>query len=182
MSTGFLAFLALPFVAIALGVWALRPQLLDLQGSSLKLVLLALVAAPVAVGLELLVHGAVTYRTTGRRPGGVTLDRFWGNGLSITDYLLLAAVVVGEELIYRQIWIVVLMDSFALPMLAALAVSSVLYGLNHMAFGPTSVVSKTLAGLIFGGLFLASGSLWPPLLAHALSNVLIFGAAGRGGS
>jgi membrane protease YdiL (CAAX protease family) len=44
-----------------------------------------------------------------------------------------------------------------------------------MAFGRVAVVSKTASGLVYGGLYLlGGGSLWPPVVAHGLQNVILF--------
>ena len=46
------------------------------------------------------------------------------------------------------------------------------FGLLHWPQGSWGVVGTTLAGLMFSAVFLVTGSIWPPLAAHALFNLL----------
>jgi hypothetical protein len=52
--------------------------------------------------------------------------------------------------------------------LRALAVSSLLFGLEHHLW-----LAGVLAGLAYGALYRRSGSLWPPIAAHAVTNLLL---------
>ncbi|MDP2954843.1 MAG: CPBP family intramembrane metalloprotease [Longimicrobiales bacterium] len=87
---------------------------------------------------------------------------------------LSAAAGVGEELAYR---------GYVIPVLAGLlgpggaaALSSVVFGVLHAYQGPLGMArTAALGGLLAWG-FLASGSLWPPIAAHALLDVVL-GAA-----
>jgi hypothetical protein len=181
VSTPFLATLVLPYLVVALAVLALRPGLLSLRPAPALGFAAAVLLVPVALGLEYGLHAFVAWRASGRRPGGITVPRFWRRGPSPTGYLLLALVVVGEELLYRQVWIGALHGSFGLALPLALAVSALAYGLNHLAFGVTSVVAKTLTGLLYGGLYLLGGqSVWLPIVTHGLQNLALFGLAKDG--
>lgn len=79
--------------------------------------------------------------------------------------LLLLAVggAIAEELLFRA----------ALVPLLGLFGSALAFGLLHVS-GPDTyfgwMLSATLMGLVFGALFLGSGSLWPAILAHAAIN------------
>jgi membrane protease YdiL (CAAX protease family) len=82
--------------------------------------------------------------------------------------LLPAALV--EELLFR---------SLPLGGLGWLAPPSVLlwplalaFGLLHWTQGSWGLIGTTLAGIAFSWLFLATGSLWTPLAAHYVVNVL----------
>lgn len=87
---------------------------------------------------------------------------------------LSVAAGVGEELTYR---------GYVIPVLAGLlgpagaaAVSSVVFGVLHAYQGPLGMArTAALGGLLAWG-FLASGSLLPPIAAHALLDVVL-GAA-----
>jgi CAAX prenyl protease-like protein len=85
-----------------------------------------------------------------------------------------AVVPVMEELFWRSFilrWID-RGDFFRLApaaaSLRALLVSSLLFGLEHDLW-----FAGLLAGLAYGGLYRRSGSLWPPIAAHALTNLLL---------
>lgn len=76
----------------------------------------------------------------------------------------------GEEMAYR---------GYVIPMLApmlgvggAVAVSSGVFGLMHAYQGWVGVARTALMGGVMAGGYLMSGSLWPPVVAHAIFDVL----------
>jgi membrane protease YdiL (CAAX protease family) len=78
---------------------------------------------------------------------------------------------VGEELAYRGYVISVLAG--LLGPVGAAVLSSVVFGVLHAYQGPLGVArTAALGGLLAWG-FLASGSLWPPIAAHALLDVVL---------
>jgi membrane protease YdiL (CAAX protease family) len=175
VSTPFLLFLALPFVVVALAVAAARPDLLALRGASPSLLLLAALLAPVALAVEYLIHGIATYETGGKFLRAVTMQRFWQGALSPVDCMLLGVVVVGEEFFFRAVWLGTLHGLDGFPAALALLFSSVVYGLNHLAYGRVSVAAKTSSGFIYGGIYLLGGeSLWLPVITHGLQNLILF--------
>lgn len=176
VSTPFLFFLALPFVVVSLASAAIRPEAFVLRGvPPLLLLALAVLLAPVALAVEYLLHALMTYEPGGKLLRRVTMQRFWQGRLSPVDGVLLGIVVVGEEFFFREIWLGMLNQSLGLPAMLALLLSSAAYGFNHLAFGRISVISKTASGLIYGGLYLLGGqSLWLPVVAHGVQNVILF--------
>jgi len=175
VSTPFLFYLAFPFVAVSLAVWATRPGALALRGTSAPLLVVAVLLAPVALAVEYLIHALATYERGAKLLRGVTMQRFWQGGLSPVDCVLLGVVVVGEEFFFREVWLGTLHDSHGFAAALALLLSSVVYGCNHLAYGPVSVASKTASGLIYGGLYLLGGkSLWLPVVTHGLQNIILF--------
>lgn len=55
----------------------------------------------------------------------------------------------------------------------ALIATSALFGLGHVWGGPTAALDSGLHALVLGGLYLAAGrNLWPPLVAHGVSNTV----------
>ena len=75
-----------------------------------------------------------------------------------------------EELLYRGFlffWI----GRFTPHALVAVIVSAVLFGAAHAYQGPGGVVGTALLGAGLGGLYLATGSLWPPIAVHALIDL-----------
>ena len=99
-------------------------------------------AAPV---LEL----AATYaaaRVRGRRVSGVRLHQGWTarGGLALVGALVAG---VAEEAIFRGVGLYLLVHPLAVPVVAAVAVTAVGYGLNHLYFGWSTVAQKTLTGV-----------------------------------
>lgn len=85
-----------------------------------------------------------------------------------------AVVPLMEELFWRS-FVMRWVDRTDFPALApaaaslrSLAVSSLLFGLEHHLW-----LAGVLAGLAYGELYRRSGSLWPPIAAHALTNLLL---------
>lgn len=174
MSTTFLAFLCLPYMVLVIAVWLLRPTFFSFQPTSWTLLGIAAICAPVALLVEYAVQLIASYRQRGLNLRTITLPSFWRVRLTYTDYLLLGAIVIGEELFYRQIWLGGLQTAFSWPLLWAVAVSSLVYGLNHLAFGRLAVLSKTITGAIYASLYVLGGSVWLPIVTHGLQNALLF--------
>ena len=84
-------------------------------------------------------------------------------GVSIT-----AGIV--EEIVYRGfvLWYLALV----MPLWAAVVVSSVAFGLGHSYQGTSGVARVTAVGLAFGVFYVFTGSIWLPILAHAIVDVL----------
>lgn len=83
--------------------------------------------------------------------------------------LVAAAAGFGEELMFRglvQGWLAEAIGAPAGPWIA-LGIASLVFGVFHW-LNATYAVLAALAGLYFGWLLIATGSLWPPIVAHAL--------------
>lgn len=176
-----LPWLVVPLAVLVLAAWMARPPLLrlsvDLPWPGLAL---ALAAVPVAFFLEYLVTAAATYRPGMRFFRTMALQPLWQGRLRAQDHAYLVLIAVGEELVYRQIWLSSLIATFGLSAPVALLLSSIAYGLNHLYFGPVAVVTKSLMGLIYGGLFLYGGhNIWLPMIAHVLQNSLLLALTAR---
>jgi membrane protease YdiL (CAAX protease family) len=94
-------------------------------------------------------------------------ERRWFAAISITSG-------VCEEVLCRGFLIGFLMrmpGGLHLPMSVALVLSAVFFGLNHIYQGKAGLISTTLGGLAFGGLFLLTGSLLLPMLFHAAADL-----------
>ncbi|MXX37031.1 MAG: CPBP family intramembrane metalloprotease [Gemmatimonadetes bacterium] len=79
-----------------------------------------------------------------------------------------------EELLWRCYLISYTTDILNMPAQYAIAISSVAFGVNHIAYGLANVLSKTLFGVILSLLYLASGSLLPCILCHQVFNLMVF--------
>ncbi len=78
----------------------------------------------------------------------------------------------GEELAYRGYAIpAVIVAGGSAP--AALAVTSVAFAVLHSYQGVLGVVRTGVIGVIMGMVFLHTGSLWPPMVAHVLIDLAV---------
>ncbi|MFQ5983023.1 MAG: CPBP family intramembrane glutamic endopeptidase [Woeseiaceae bacterium] len=84
-------------------------------------------------------------------------------GVSIT-----AGIV--EEIVYRGFMLWYLAQF--MPVWVAVAVSSVAFGLGHSYQGANGALRCGLVGLAFGIFYVVTGSIWLPIVAHALLDVL----------
>ncbi|MEU4089955.1 CPBP family intramembrane glutamic endopeptidase [Streptomyces aureus] len=130
----------------------------------------ALVAAEYTLGaVPQLVRGARSLRLSVQAPAGP------GQLVSI----LLTAM--AEELLYRGLWIGTLEQGLHLPTWLAICCAAVGYALGHLFFGGIAVLQKSLSGVVYGLLLIASGSLLAPVLAHLGQNLTVHALAVRQG-
>jgi membrane protease YdiL (CAAX protease family) len=56
--------------------------------------------------------------------------------------------------------------------------AAAIFGLGHAYQGPKGILKTGLVGLVLGGLFALTGSLWAPMLVHVVMDLLA-GYVGR---
>lgn len=101
-------------------------------------------------------------------------------GLPVKGATVLLAIVLAplvEEILFRRILLSVFVR--ALRPAAALAATSLLFGLAHHSHGdfPWTVPVHAWIGAVLGALYLRTGNLWPAVLAHAVNNAVALGWA-----
>lgn len=84
-------------------------------------------------------------------------------GVSIT-----AGIV--EEIVYRG-FVIWYLGQY-MPIWGAVIASSVAFGLGHSYQGASGALRTGLIGLAFGALYVMTGSIWLPIVAHALADLL----------
>lgn len=77
---------------------------------------------------------------------------------------------IVEEVVYRGfvIWYL----GLYMPVWGAVVVSAVAFGLGHSYQGASGVLRTGLVGLAFGALYVVTGSIWLPIIAHVLGDAL----------
>ncbi|HXA64286.1 MAG TPA: type II CAAX endopeptidase family protein [Bryobacteraceae bacterium] len=75
-----------------------------------------------------------------------------------------------EEFLYRG-WLLNVIAAATGSLWVALIVSSIVFGLAHFYQGPNGMFGATVLGVVFGTLFIASGSLLPVQALHALIDL-----------
>lgn len=87
-------------------------------------------------------------------------------------YFVNTSITAGivEEFLYRGFvfWYL----AHFLPMWGVVLVSSIAFGLGHTYQGASGVVRVTLIGIAFGAFYVLTGSIWLPMLAHAVLDIL----------
>ncbi len=89
-------------------------------------------------------------------------DLAWFYGISVT-------AGVTEEILYRGFLIAYL--SGFMPTLPAILVSTAAFGLAHSYQGPVGIVRTFLVGLALAAMYVLSGSLLLPIIAHVLVDI-----------
>jgi len=78
---------------------------------------------------------------------------------------------VCEEVIYRGYLIAYLMAVFAAPFWVAALLSSLVFGFAHAYQGPTGIPRTAAAGGVLALLYGLTGSLWAPIVVHAVIDM-----------
>ena len=86
---------------------------------------------------------------------------------------MVVAVTAGicEEVLFRGFLLYYLRSGWGLALAAAIVVSSLIFGMQHLYQGAKGVVATTLGGAMFALLFVISGSLLLPILLHAAMDL-----------
>lgn len=166
------AMTALPAMVLALILWICLEKRVQSQGANShghgKLAQLAVLCSLVALAMPSalgLIFGAVGLREEHAVPSP---DITW----SVILIAVLAAPIT-EEVMFRY-WLLQHMARAIGPM-AALLLSSAVFSLVHFEFEPFIVLSRFIAGLCLGALWLRTSSLWACVLAHGLLNAGVLG-------
>jgi membrane protease YdiL (CAAX protease family) len=174
------------------------PRLEAYGSSAVTLVLLALASAAAAwwpggsgLALEAPPWGVLGLWTVGLTVAGlgVTLAFKWGSmRLGLREDPILRALLprstgekwafaglsvcagLGEEVAYRGYVLTMLIPQLGL--VGAVAVSSSAFGVLHCYQGPQGILRTGIMGAVMAVGLLATGSLWVPILAHTLFDVL----------
>ena len=110
------------------------------------------------------VHDAVLKQLEGAAPflPRNAAEHSWFSGVAVT-------AGVCEEILFRG-FCLAYVGAWAGPLWAVL-VTSVVFGLGHLYQGPRGAVKTGVAGLIAGGMFVASGTLWLPIALHVFVDI-----------
>ncbi|MFY7068839.1 CPBP family intramembrane glutamic endopeptidase [Nocardiopsis changdeensis] len=90
-------------------------------------------------------------------------ERWWGAGASVT-------AGICEELVYRGLFIAAGVGLGLDPVVAA-GISLGIFVLGHLYQGPVGLVFVTLVGFVFTNVYLATGSLFVPIVLHILLDL-----------
>ncbi len=102
------------------------------------------------------------------------------SGLLFNIFMVGILAAVGEELLFRSVLIRLFRNWFGNIHIAVI-VSAVFFSAFHLQF--YGFLPRLLLGLLFGYLFVWSGSVWLPILAHFINNasaVVVYFLVNRG--
>lgn len=104
------------------------------------------------------------------------------SNLSWQDIAMVMALVIGEEWVLRQMLVSLSLTGFGLTPGVVIALCAAFYALNHITFGPQTVLAKLASGLVYTILFFASGfAILVPILGHAAQNLALLLLTRSGG-
>jgi uncharacterized protein len=140
------------------------------------------VAVGVAVGLGyqflslMLVEPTIAY-VTGRSLPDVSIFRAVigdERQLAFSLFMSWTTAAFAEETVYRG-WITSRLAELGRfsthAWIAAVLVSSIVFGMLHMYQGVSGMIATGLTGLVLGGVYLATGrNLWAPIVAHGVMD------------
>jgi uncharacterized protein len=168
----------LGYLVILVVVAIVRPQqvLVFHLPTFLPLLLLAPLVGIACIVMEYLVGLLLLFLRTRTLVTRVAVHSSYSavSRIAVKDILSILALVIGEELILRQLLYHLLATDFGMPRGAVFLLCTVAYAVNHLSFGITSVISKLPSGLLYILLFYASGlSIGVVIVAHATQNLAL---------
>jgi membrane protease YdiL (CAAX protease family) len=105
-----------------------------------------------------------------------------GTRRMIVGWVVLLVVAIQEEMLYRGY---ITLNLFGLSPAWILVFTTAIFVLIHFMtnrIGKYQIVSWTVSGLVLGGAYLVSGSIWVPIILHLatdMTNVLVFHITGQ---
>ncbi|GIK76527.1 MAG: CPBP family intramembrane metalloprotease [Acidobacteria bacterium] len=100
-------------------------------------------------------------------------DRDELGSVAAAAFLIVIAAPLSEEIFFRGFMFGGLRRSLSL--LPAAAISAAVWGVLHLGAGNLGVaIQLTIFGVILAWLYERSGTLWAPVLAHAINNTIAF--------
>ena len=148
----------------------------------LPLLLLAPFAGIACILLEYLVGVLILYLRARKLVTSVAVHSSYSavSRIAIQDILSILALVIGEELILRQLLYTLLATDFAMAPWIVIFVCTAAYAVNHLSFGLASVIAKLPSGLLYVLLFYLSGlSIGVVIIAHATQNLTLLALSRR---
>ena len=86
----------------------------------------------------------------------------WFSAVAVTAGICEELLYRGYLLWYLQHW---------LPLAPAIALAAIIFGVGHFYQGPRGVLLTTIVGAFMAGVYLVTGSLFAPMVLHALMDL-----------
>jgi membrane protease YdiL (CAAX protease family) len=161
----------------SIGLTFTRPGIADIGWTVAK-------SIPIFVfAVAAFVCGSVIMANIAGTPEGPDMSKYnylQGNTMMLVISLIGSYIVAtfGEEVVYRGFLITRLEELFglskSLSLIAALVLSSIIFGLAHFEWGLTGMVQTTGMGAALGiSYLLVRRQLWPLILAHGYMDTIL---------
>jgi|GEM_PF-1387656 len=155
----------------AFAVWPIRPT--DILAAGLVLVFMALVAGRLSVMFHdfAMADPSLTLSGGASREDLSNVDEFAMSNAALWSVVLLTLVAapLAEEILFRG-WMLPMMIARGVPVLFAILISALAFGLLHIAQGLLVMTSTFLLGVALGVARVATGRVAAPLLGHVANN------------
>jgi len=92
---------------------------------------------------------------------------------SIRELIIIIFIAIFEEFIYRKLYFIILIDFFKWNLVVVIIITTIVYAFNHFFMGEGIFYQKIASGLIFGIIFVLSGSIVIPIIAHVAQNIFV---------
>lgn len=126
------------------------------------------------IAIEYMIGAVQIYIQQGKFPKRFAVHSYYSVKIDLMVILLIITLVVLEELILRQAIFTIFFNGFQFQVWLVIALSALIYGLNHIFFGLSIVPQKIMSGVIFALLYYYSGlALVIPFLAHLTQNLTL---------
>lgn len=147
---------------------------------SMRGILYGLVGGVLCLILEYLAGVFLVFLRTGKAPSGVSVHKVYQQeNIKGFDLLMILLFILLEELVFRYALHQLLLDA-GLEGYLLLIPGALIFALNHLHMGFSVAFQKIISGLIFMALYIFTGSLIPPLIAHTVQNLTLL-TLSRGG-
>ncbi|MEA1943330.1 MAG: type II CAAX endopeptidase family protein [Pseudomonadota bacterium] len=155
----------------AFAIWPVRPA--DLLAAILVMLFMAFVAGRLTVMFHdfAMADPSLTLSGGASREDVSNVDEFAMSGAALWSVILLTLVAapLAEEILFRG-WMLPMMIARGVPVLFAIVISALAFGLLHIAQGLLVMTSTFLLGIALGVARVATGRVAAPLLGHAANN------------
>lgn len=131
--------------------------------------IIALIMAPITI-LSEIVFLYIILLIKGQKVNKITFIN--KNSLFTNSVLYTAIIGISEELIFRKVWINIL-EQFGINIYLIVIITAIVYGFNHVFMGSNAVIQKIISGLIYGTLYILSGSIIIPIITHVTQNIIV---------
>ncbi len=134
--------------------------------------IIGIATAPLLIAVEFIV-GGVMLKASKIKIKGISVNSNWTKISGIGAFLTILYAIT-EEFIFRHLWSVVILDNLGWDIIVFIILSSVVYGFNHLYYGFTTFLQKTVSGIFLAVIFLLSGrNIIISITAHSLQNIII---------